>query len=112
MAYDAIPAAHIAGVALTTSETVYFIASEQGAGIGDIDILNTHTENVTVSIWAIPSGGSSGVSNALLLNFDCIPGIPQNFAKRRYINPGTQIAAKASVADVVSLAISGVVVTK
>lgn len=107
------PAALIEGVALTVSEVEYYSVPESyiGSGIGDITILNTGTVDATVSVWIIPETSSSAVSNAILYDFPLPPKFPHNFSMRKFMNPGTRIAALASVGSIVSLSVSGVVVT-
>ncbi len=108
------PAALIEGVALTDSEVGYYTVDDEtiGAGVGDITLLNTSAADVTVSLWLIPEGDTSDVANAILYEFTLPAKIPQNFSMRKFINPGTSIAALASVTDVVALSVSGVVVTE
>lgn len=111
---DITPAALIEGVALTDAEVGYYVVSDElfGAGLGDITLLNTDAAEVTVSVWLIPEGDTSGVANAILKDYVLPPTIPQNFSFRKFMNPGTTIAALASVTDVVAFSASGVTVTE
>ena len=108
------PTALVEGSALTGSEADYYTVPDTAisAGIGDVSLLNTSASDVTVEVYAVPKGDSSGVANAVLKSFPLPPGIPQNFSMRRVINPGTTIKALASTGSVVAFSVSGVVVTE
>ena len=79
--------------------------------IKEIWITNVHTADVTVTVWFIPSGGSSG-DDYKLLNAQTIP--VNDFVKITTYLPmatGSKISALCSVANKATILLAGASIT-
>lgn len=109
--FQNIVAAKMAQSALTASAAVYYTCQPATqAYVKDIDVCNTSTTGVTVTIYLVPSGASTSSPSAAYALFynAALPGSStMQWTGSQILNSGDSIVAVASVANVVALKISG-----
>lgn len=97
--------------AATTNTTVYTVPAATKTIVRNILFCNTTGANISVRLFAVPNGGSAGVSNALFYDFE----IPLNIAisKNLYLildTPGDFLVVYAA-SEGVCFTISGAELT-
>lgn len=96
-------------VSLTASEAdVYTVPASTVARVTQIIFCNTDTSDRTVRLWAIPSGGASGVANALFYDFVIPAKRTIAFDCNFYLSAAAKLRGLASVTSVVSCQAFGI----
>lgn len=98
-----------AGTALTASAvTQYTVPDSTTTIVKQIVFCNTDTSARTVTVYAIPSGGSAAAANTIFSAMSLQPGETKVIPMEMVLPTGAFIQALASSASVVSMRVSGI----
>jgi hypothetical protein len=106
MAYQNIVASKLGQGALNTTTTNYYICpANTQTYVKDIDICNTSSGSITVTVYIVPNGSTASTSNALFYNASLPVASTLQWTGTQIMVAGDSIQAKATAAA--SIVISG-----
>ena len=96
----------------TTVTSVYTVPANARTILKQIMVGNNHTENVVLSVFVVPSGGStpSGTTNRAIVA-TIAPGQTETLDMSAVMMPGDTLWVSANITNVLQVWISGVVNT-
>jgi len=101
MAFDIISPVKLGQLALTASaQTVYTVPSLARAIVKTIDICNTNSSNVTVTVYLVPSGGSANNATTLIPGPIVVANGMFQWSGAQVLSEGDTIRAVASTTGV------------
>lgn len=109
MAFDVITPEKFGQASISTSPTlttIYTVPASTRAIVKTIDIANTSSSALTITIYFVPSGGSAGASNTIIPSVTLPPTDIMQWSGAQVLNEGDVIQATASGSGV-TVTISG-----
>ena len=95
--YQVITPVQVGQTAITTAyTTLYTVPASTRTYLKQMDICNTTTGPITVSVSLVPSAGTAGASNALFFNASVPGGTTIQWAGTQVLDTSSTIQVKAS----------------
>lgn len=91
----------------TSEQTLYTVPASTDAKVAEVVIANTTAGAATVSLSAVASGGTAGVTNRLLHNLSVAANSITVVDLSTYLTTGGFLSAAQGTAGAVTLTISG-----
>ena len=96
MAFDVITPSQLGRGAITTGTTTFYtVGSLNRTIVKTIDIANTNSSSITVTVYLVPSGGSASAANAL------VPGVTLT-ANRMFQWTGAQVIVEGDTIQAIA----------
>lgn len=96
-----------AGQPATSEGTLYTVPASTNAKVTEIVIANTSSATATVSISAVPSGGSAGAGNRLFANLSVDANSVVVMDMSVFLDTGDFLSAVQATSGAITLTISG-----
>ncbi len=94
-------------IASTSYVTIFTVPELTRTYVKDINACNVTANNHNCYIHIVPSGGTAGISNAILYNFLIGGHTVYNWNGLAIMNAGDTLQVKADVADAICFYVSG-----
>ena len=96
-----------AGQPGTTETTLYTVPASTNAKVTEVILTNTQSSPAVISLSAVPSGGTAGVTNRLLVNLSVSANSIVILDMSVFLDTGDFLSAIQATSGAITLTISG-----